>query len=193
MEVPGTTLVCCHLFVQQTRPTHQFRFSSLTNHSGMSASSSTAQRSRSWSTARRISNQLLRQLALLLQVAMCRERCAAGWRRSGPLLVADKRAASGAVLDDRGDELFAASDGSSERVVRPPVGIVFPGAANQRVSLLPVALGECERLCGPPVMLAGLLDSRIRWHEPRSRSAGSAERRRTRRCRACPHRSDRRW
>ena len=148
--------------------------------------------------------QLRRQLVLLLQVAMGNERSCRGVAKIGfaTSAAAQRRRAarrelstrhSGAVLDDRGDEFFAAADGSSERVVGPPAGIFFPGAADQCVSLLPVALGECERLCRPLVVLAGLLDSRIRWHEPRSRSAGSAGRRRTRRCPACRDLLGRRW
>lgn len=49
---------------------------------------------------------------------------------------------SDAVLDDRGDQFLATADGSSERVVRPPLGIVLPSAADQRVPLLPMTLGE---------------------------------------------------
>src|SRR5215471_15605293 len=98
-----------------------------------------------------------------------------------------------AAFDDRGDQFFAAADGSSESAVGPPAGILLPSPADERVSLLPVMLCECERLGRAAVMLAGLLDRRIRWHEPRSRSAGSAGPSRTRRCRACPDRPGRRW
>jgi hypothetical protein len=68
----------------------------------------------------------------------------------------------GAAFDDRGDQFFAAADGSSESAVGPPAGIVLPSPADERVSLLPVTLGECERLGRAAVMLAGLLDVRIR-------------------------------
>ena len=67
-----------------------------------------------------------------------------------------------AAFDDRGDQFFAAADGSSESAVGPPAGIILPGPADERVSLLPVTLGECERLGRAAVMLAGLLDVRIR-------------------------------
>ncbi len=67
-----------------------------------------------------------------------------------------------AVFDDRGDEFLAAADSSSKGAIGPPVGVVLPGAANKCVSLLSVALGECECLGRATVMLAGLLDIRIR-------------------------------
>ena len=99
----------------------------------------------------------------------------------------------GAAFDDHGDQFFAAADGSSEGGVGPPAGVVLPGLADERVALLPVSLGECERLGRAAVMLAGLLDFRVRWHEPRSRSAGWEGPSRTRRYRACPDRPGPRW
>jgi hypothetical protein len=62
-----------------------------------------------------------------------------------------------AAFDDRGDQFFAAADGSSESAVGSPARIVLPSPADESVSLLPVTLGECERLGRAAVMLAGLL------------------------------------
>ena len=66
------------------------------------------------------------------------------------------------MFDDRSDEFLTAADRSSKGAVGPPVGVVLPGAADECVSLLSVALGECECLGRATVMLAGLLDIRIR-------------------------------
>ena len=96
------------------------------------------------------------------------------YRHLGEGAVADYIPALAAASPSACDQFFAAADGSSESGVGPPAGVVLPGLADERVSLLPVTLGECERLGRAAVMLAGLLDVRVRWHEPRSRSAGLA-------------------
>jgi hypothetical protein len=66
------------------------------------------------------------------------------------------------VFDDRGDEFLAAADSSSECAVGPAVGVVLPGAPNQGVSLLSVAFRKGESLGRATVVLAGLLDIRVR-------------------------------
>lgn len=66
------------------------------------------------------------------------------------------------MFDDCSDEFLTAADRSSKGAVGPPVRVILAGPADERVPLLSVALGECECFGRAAVMLAGLLDIRIR-------------------------------
>lgn len=48
---------------------------------------------------------------------------------------------SDTTFDDRGYQFPAAANGGSEGAVRPSAWIFLPGATDQRVPLLPMALG----------------------------------------------------
>jgi hypothetical protein len=63
---------------------------------------------------------------------------------------------------------------SSEGAVGPPAGVLVSGSADERVSLLPVPLGESECFGCAAVMLAGPLSAAARNSSPPSSKAASS-------------------